>query len=492
MFRSLFTKYITVFMLIIIISFILQISIIATLIGGYSDSSKQESLSRAADAVASYVQDAMSKVRFRTLKQYVNSYRTTINRNVYMMLKYSGDMSIIIVDSDGTVLFSTGENVPVIPGEDDENIPYFVVSNEIMDMVYQGEYSFVSTEEEGIFANVTYVYSRPIYYSEKNIKGAVFTCSSDSNTDDLLDSLINTSTMASLWVMLASLIAVYFISERVISPIKDMSIAAKSFAAGNFDIRIPVNGRDEVAELASAFNNMANSLSNLEEMRSTFIANISHDLRTPMTTISGFVDSILDGAIPPDKYEHYLSIISTEVKRLSRLVNSLLDLTKIQAGERKFNRIVFDICELSRQILISMEKRIDEKKLDVEFICSEENIFVNADRDSIYQILYNICDNAIKFSYPNGKYKVSIASLGKKVHVSVYNEGEGIPAADIPYVFDRFYKSDKSRGLDKTGIGLGLFIAKTIVESHGETINVKSDYGKYCEFHFTLEPAKAK
>ncbi len=478
-------------MLIIIISFIIQITIISTLIGGYSTSSKQVSLSRAADAVAAYLNEGMAGSRFTTLNQYVDFYRLTMNNNVYMMIEYAGDMSIVVVDETGTVVFSTGVDVPLIPGNDNvDETERIVVSSEIMSKVRDSEYSFFSEETDGIFANVKFVYGRPLNYGNNGLRGAVFTCSSDMNTDALLESLINTSTMASLWVMLAALIAVYFISERVISPIKNMSAAAKSFAAGNFSVRVPVEGRDEVAELASAFNNMANSLSNLEEMRSTFIANISHDLRTPMTTISGFIDSILDGAIPPDKEEYYLHIISTEVKRLSRLVNSLLDITKIQAGDRKFNRTNFDICELARQIIISMEKRIDEKRLDVQFICNEEHLFVNADRDAIYQILYNICDNGIKFSNLGGNYRVSITSYAKKVHVSVFNEGEGIPTEDLQYVFDRFYKSDKSRGLDKTGVGLGLFIAKTIIDAHGESIDVKSEHGKYCEFHFTLEPAK--
>lgn len=177
-----------------------------------------------------------------------------------------------------------------------------------------------------------------------------------------------------------------FLSDRVIGPIKSMRNAAKSFAAGNFDVRVPVVGHDEVAELASAFNNMANSLAHLEEMRNTFLENVSHDLRTPMTTISGFIDSILDGAIPPSQEKYYLNIISNEVKRLSRLVSTLLDITRMQAGERKFTKTAFDICEMARQILISMESHINDKKLIVEFNCDYENMYVNADRDAIHQI----------------------------------------------------------------------------------------------------------
>jgi signal transduction histidine kinase len=197
------------------------------------------------------------------------------------------------------------------------------------------------------------------------------------------------------------------------------------------------------------------SLEHLEDTRRTFLANVSHDLRTPMTSIGGFIDGILDGTIPPEKHTEYLTRCSNEVKRLSRLVASLLDITRIQAGERKFNKTSFDICEMAREILISFEKRIEDKHLDVEFDCEADKMLAVADRDAIYQVLYNICDNAVKFSREGGKYRIRITSKDKKINVSVYNEGQGIPEEDLAIVFDRFYKSDKSRGLDKSGVGSG-------------------------------------
>ncbi len=477
-------------MMIIIISFIIQITIISTLIGAYSDSSKQASLSTAADTFASYLTQKYENTRLTSFPVFVSNYRNTINDDMHMMLVYSQNMSIIVADLAGNVIFSTGPDVPFIPGEMHEsNEETIVISKSLISSVTPEGYSFVTDGEEGIFSDVSYVYGIPLFDENKIKIGYAFACSSDTDMDALLESLINTSIMSSLWIMLAALIAVYFISDRIISPLKIMSTAAKSFAAGNFDIRVPVSGHDEVAELASAFNNMANSLSNLEEMRSSFLANVSHDLRTPMTTISGFIDSILDGAIPPEKHRHYLSIVSEEVKRLSRLVNSLLDITRIQAGERKFNMINFDICELACQIIISMEGRLEKKSLNVEFEPVKDSITVNADRDAIYQILYNLCDNAVKFSREEGLYKITIGIQGKKAVISVFNEGEGIPAEDLPYVFDRFYKSDKSRGLDKTGTGLGLYIVKTIIDAHGENIKVSSEQGKFCKFEFTLDLA---
>jgi signal transduction histidine kinase len=205
-----------------------------------------------------------------------------------------------------------------------------------------------------------------------------------------------------------------------------------------------------------------------------------------MTSIAGFIDGILEGAIPPEKHPYYLEIIGQEVKRLSRLVNSLLDISRMESGNRKFEKVPFDICEMARIILLSFESKIDAKKLDVEFEASEDRLMVFSDKDAINQVLYNICDNAVKFSKEGGKYKLRLFEEAHKITIKVYNEGAGIPTEDLPHVFDRFYKSDKSRGLDKTGVGLGLYICKTIMDNLGETISVESEQGVYCEFTIKL------
>lgn len=339
-----------------------------------------------------------------------------------------------------------------------------------------------------VFAKEHISYAVPVVGDGGERLGAVIVSTESGSMTGMVNSFLKIIALTTLWTMVVAFVIVYFLSDRISAPLRSMSRAAKSFAQGKFDVRVPVQGRDEVAELALAFNNMAEKLDNSEAQRKGFLANVSHDLRTPMTTISGFVDAILAGAIPPEKYDHYLGLIGNEVKRLSRLVSLLLDMSRIEAGDRKFNFGPFDICEMARQILISNEQRLEAKKLDVEFECDDDNMFVYADKDTIYRILYNICDNAIKFSDEGGKYRISITQHDKKVYVSVYNQGKGIPAEDLPYVFDRFYKSDKSRGLDKTGVGLGLHIVKTIVDAHEENIWVKSEYGEYCEFVFTLKP----
>jgi signal transduction histidine kinase len=212
-----------------------------------------------------------------------------------------------------------------------------------------------------------------------------------------------------------------------------------------------------------------------------------------MTTISGFIDGINSGAIPPEKHSYYLNIISGEVHRLSRLVSQLLDISKLESGDRKFVPAPFDVCETARLILISFEQRIEEKRLDILFETDADSMIAYADKDSIHQVMYNLCENAIKFSREEGMLRISIKRGEKnKLVISVYNEGAGIPREDLPLVFDRFYKSDKSRGLDKNGVGLGLYIVKTIVEAQGESISVQSEPGEYCEFVFTLEESDRK
>jgi signal transduction histidine kinase len=205
-----------------------------------------------------------------------------------------------------------------------------------------------------------------------------------------------------------------------------------------------------------------------------------------MTTIAGFIDGINSGAIPPEKHEYYLGVISGEVHRLSRLVSQLLDVSRLESGERKFNFTNFDVAEMARIILISFESKIEEKRLDVEFESDSDEMCANADKDAIYQVLYNLCHNAIKFSREGGKLRISLVRENGKIKVTVYDEGQSLSEEDKKMVFERFYKSDKSRGLDRSSAGLGLYICKTIVDAHGETIGVESSEGE-CEFYFTVK-----
>lgn len=481
MFKSIFTKYIAAFMTIIIVSFAVLALIVGSMITSYSIDERRAITTESAVTIKEFFEKELSQSGTNDLQHFIYYNHANLRRTLTLFTSYEQDLTLLLTDLNGRVLITDKL-------ADSEYVNAQIPTNIVNNALKEDGVNDISDMGK-IFDKQQIYHAIPITNKIGSVCGVVFAISTESDLTELSEILIRTVITAMLWVMLAALLTVYFISERITAPLKKISKAAKEFAKGNFKIRVPVKGSDEIAQLSESFNNMAEDLENHEKTRSAFIANISHDLRTPMTSISGFIDGMLDGAIPPDKYEHYLNIVATEVKRLSRLVSSLLEISRFEAGEKKLNFTEFDICEMARQIVISFEKKIDEKQLDVDFDCDEFNISVKADKDSIHQILYNICDNGVKFSKQGGKYVISIKQKGKQVFVSVYNEGQGIPPEDLPFIFDRFYKSDKSRGLDKTGVGLGLYISKTIVEAHGQEIWAKSAYGEYCEFVFTLEKA---
>ena len=492
MFKSVFAKYITTFILIIFISFSMILSIILSLVSDHSTSVRQETVQIASKTAEAYFSLNYERSDLPSFDEFIANEQKKICEVFSSLATTSDGITFILADRSGKlILYANSEKSALL----DKN---FLIPEPTRTTVLSGTETPVSGALPGIFESYRLSYATPITDENQAVRGVIIASYSSNSFLELLRGMSETILASSLWVMVATLIAVYFITEMITGPLREMSKAAKSFAQGKFDVRVPVRGRDEVAELATAFNNMAQSLENLENMRNSFMANVSHDLRTPMTTISGFIDNILVGAIPPEEQSYYLGVIKEEVRRLSRLVSSLLDISRLQAGDRKFTMTRFDICELARLILISFEQKIDEKRLNVEFVCDEERMYVHADRDAIYQILYNICDNGIKFAVEEGDFRIRIhytdsegndnkhESRNKKITVSVFNQGDGIAEEDLPYVFARFYKADKSRGLDKSGVGLGMFISKAIVDAHKEKIWVESHHHQSCEFFFTL------
>ncbi len=482
MFKSVFAKYLTAFAAIILVSFVTVALIVRSMVTNYASESKEEKVT----AVAESARDLMMSDYENVDGQYeFEDYVAESKGRLVEMLNAIGhldtdkakSLTVFVTDEVGRVILSVQQSVvseQVMIGEK-------IISEIYRDGIYKGKGML-----DGILETRHLICAHRLETGGEII-GTVFACSSSAREEALVSVMTETIIMASLWVMLAAMIAVYFISDRIISPLHSMKNAAKEFAKGNFETRVSVRGSDEISELGAAFNNMAQSLEQLETMRNSFLANVSHDLRTPMTTISGFIDGINSGAIPPEKHPYYLGIISSEVHRLSRLVSQLLDISKLESGDRKFTPTPFDICEMARLILISFEQKIDAKRLEVSFDTDKDSMIALADRDAIHQVLYNLCDNAIKFSEEGGAFRIAIRRKeGRKLTVSVYNDGIGIPSEDLPFVFDRFYKTDKSRGLDKNGVGLGLYIVKTILEAQGETISVQSEHERFCEFTFTL------
>ncbi len=483
MFKSVFTKYITVFAVMITVSFTALAVIVSVMFTQYTKETKNTIISRTSQAIVNYMKNDCQITDLESFNNAVNKEYDSIRSFISKISPFSNELIFMISNSEGLILIN------------DSNVPYgYIIEHVPTDVIQKVEQSdsITSVDMKGVFRTKHYSYATPYFGDDGEFLGAVFVCSSSEGMQGMVDMVIRIIVITSLWVMVVALVCVYFLTERSVTPLKKMTGAAKKFAQGDFSTRIEVTGRDEISQLAYSFNNMARQLETLEDTRRTFLVNVAHDLRTPMTTIGGFIEGILAGAIPEDKEEYYLSLIRDEVKRLSRLVSQLLDVSRIEAGDRKFNFESFDICEMARMILISFESKLEEKKLDVEFDVENDNMYAYGDKDAIHQVLYNICHNAIKFSYEGGKYRIKISGMDKKIYVSVYNEGVGMSEEELPNVFDRFYKSDKSRGLDKTGVGMGMYITKTIINAHEQDIWVKSVQGEYCEFVFTLKEGDKK
>ena len=280
--------------------------------------------------------------------------------------------------------------------------------------------------------------------------------------------------------------------RKMAKPLDLMAAASAKFARGDFSVRVPQvsSPEDEMGALIVSFNNMADSLQSAEKRRSEFISNISHELRTPMTTISGFADGLLDGTVPKEDTVKYLTAIRDETKRLSRLVRDMLDVSRAgNSASDPARRIDFDLTELVLQTLLSFESRATAKDLDVDPQLPDTHIMVHADKDAITRVIYNLIDNAVKFANAGSCITIRLYKDDEKAYCSVKDEGEVIPPEDLPFIFDRFHKSDRSRSLDKDGVGLGLYLVKSIINAHNEDIAVRSENGM-TEFAFTLALTK--
>ena len=325
--------------------------------------------------------------------------------------------------------------------------------------------------------------------NEGSVLGIVIVSSPVSVYQAVLQKMTDFYIMLSVLAVLAAVLAVSVFVHRQSQPLRQMAKTARAFGHGELDARVPIRKgySQEVDELALAFNSMAASLQQSENQRREFVANVSHELKTPMTTIGGYVDGILDGTIPPEKSRHYMQIVSDETKRLSRLVRSMLDISQLQseAGIPAEKRTRFDLSETIGQVLLTFEQKITAKNLNVEVDMPPHPVYTNANRDYITQVVYNLLDNAVKFCPENATIGIRLREARGKVYVSVYNDGKTIPAEELPLVFDRFHKLDKSRSENRDGWGLGLYIVKTIVCSHGENISVTSRDGR-TEFTFTM------
>ncbi len=408
-----------------------------------------------------------------------------INRDFMVNLDVASEVSgsdLIICDASGRIILCSD----VLTGCDHHNLS---VDRIYLDKVIRQGGDVATGLIKGLYDDSRYVVSTPISdpVTGKNI-GIVIVSRPTILTTGVMTKINSIFVMVSFLVVVICIIAVGIIVGRQNDPLKQMARVARSFGHGDLNARVRLNADypEEIEDLALAFNNMATELQKSEYQRREFVANVSHELKTPMTTISGYVDGILDGTIPENRHRYYLQIVSDETKRLSRLVRSMLDISRLQdgvIGEDK--KVHFDMEEVVGQVLITFEKKITDKLLNVDVDMPEHPVYTMASQDMVTQVIYNLIDNAVKFCPEGGTLGLKIRQGGGKIYVSVSNDGDTIPPEELPLVFDRFHKLDKSRSQNRDGWGLGLYIVRTIVSGHGENISVTSRDGK-TEFTFTM------
>ena len=365
-----------------------------------------------------------------------------------------------------------------------------ITGTDYLQRILSQEYVVSQGVIEGLYTDARYVVSTTVRDTQTDqVLGIVIVSVPMADTLGVLKRISDTYIFVSVLVILAAVVALTIYTRKSSSPLRDMARTANAFGHGDLKARaqIPQGAPEEIQELALAFNNMAQSLEKSEYQRKEFVANVSHELKTPMTTIGGYVDGILDGTIPAEQQARYLQVVSDETRRLSRLVRSMLDISQLQEQGRipDTKKTCFDLTECAGQVLITFEQKILAKQLDVQVDLPEHPVMTLACQDYITQVLYNLVDNAVKFCPVGGRLGLQIRPGQKKIYVSVSNNGQPIPPSELPLVFDRFHKLDKSRSENRDGWGLGLYIVKTLVCSHGEDISVTSNEEK-TEFTFTL------
>ncbi len=476
MYKSVFSKYLTIISLVIVVGFMAMTMFQVVLTSNALAEQKHSLLVENAQNIAVHTANTADVMRGPDGEMM---YRLDGSRlkPLLTMISEAVDATVMITDADGQVLLSAGQSA-VINDRSPISLASFV--DQIND-----EYYGIGTLD-GLYAKRHYNAAVPVTAQGDVVLGYVFASAPADALAQTLRSNLSIYAYSVLGALALSLIFVWLMTERFVRPLREMATASRRFACGDFTARVTVRGKDEVAELGDALNNMAVSLSSVETMRRSFIANVSHELKTPMTTIAGFIDGILDGTIPPDKQDYYMQIVSEEVKRLSRLVRAMLDLSRIDSGELKLNTSKIDLTEITCKVLVASEQRIEQKRLSVTGLedCTRREVY--GDYDLINQVLYNLIDNAIKFTNEGGNIHIRLFRDGGRVYAAVRNTGDGIPPEEMPQIFERFYKSDRSRGLDKNGVGLGLYIVHTVVRLHGGEISVSSTPGEYTEFSFWL------
>lgn len=409
---------------------------------------------------------------------------------IYNKDKLNNEIEILDEYLDASFIFvSQDKKITMLSNDIDSKWLGNILDIEEMDIALNGSIVTSQGKLGGIFDRPVLTIGYPVVV-ENNQMGVIFMNSPMTELTKTMIEAYRIILIFSCVAILLGFILVYFSSRKISRPIYEMNEAAKIIADGNFENRINVKSKDEIGELAYNFNEMAESLYNQDVRRREFVSNISHDLRSPLTSMRGFLQAILDGTIPEEKRERYLQIVLDESDRLANLANNILDINKLEEADNALQLSVFDLNELIKKTALSFEARVNEKNIKLNVTVCQDKTFVNADYDKIQRVIYNLLDNAVKFTPENGQIDISTDIKEKRVFISVKDNGKGVTEEERKRLFDRFYKADTSRGLDKKGSGLGLSIVKAFVKAHKSNITIESAVGKGCKFTFYLDIVK--
>ena len=441
-----------------------------------------------------------AKDRYETLDQVVGVTQRTAQYLVQQAELPEGDeldaLSTkleIIGESAEAYLFFTDNDGRVMIASSPDKLESLTVPEEMMEKIdaSDADYYHVFGTLGGMLDGKSYITVSEMRNENGQPSGYLFLCSSGEQLTQFKQQFWSNFLLSACVMLLCASVLTKLLMRRLTDPLQKVTDAAQRFGGGDLSVRVEgVEGEGEVADLARTFNRMAENIQSNDNSRGQFMGNIAHELRTPMTTIKGFVDGILDGTIPPDLQNHYLQLVSEETGRLARLIQNMLDLSKLESGEYQVNARMFNIWETVTGVALSAEQRINDGMIEIEGLTMDEKVLVYADPDLIHQVVYNLLDNAIKFTPAGGTIRFSVERLGPEVEIAIWNSGQGISPEALPYVFQRFYKEDRSRGLHARGAGLGLNICKVLVNLSGGQIRVESQQGEWCRFVFTL-PSQA-
>lgn len=467
--ETLFRKYLSISLAIVLASFFLLGTVMLVFVSSFWQNEKSVLLQTNAKNIAELMENRDDVLGASNETTGLQMLTETFAANI--------EADIFVTDVSGTCLAGAYESSGLTES--------FTVEPWIMNSVLKnGEYRGNGTLS-GVYKE-NYMIIGCAVERDGRVTGAVFATASLAALNSYRVEILRMFLWAAIAAFAIAFFASWGFSFRMVQPLRKMAAAARSFGEGDFSVRVDESSQDEIGELAVAFNAMATSLADSECANRSFIANVSHELKTPMTTISGFIDGILDGTIPPDQEKKYLRIVSSETKRLSRLVRTMLDLSRIDNGELHLRMRRFDLTNTMLNALLSFEQRIEEKNLQILGLENAESLYVDGDPDMIHQVLYNLIENAVKFTPDGGYIALKMEKQPGKTYMAIRNSGPGIAPDEVEMVFDRFYKTDRSRNKDKTGMGLGLYIVRTIIRQHGGEITASSIPGDYTEFSFFL------